>query len=405
MGTAHDVVACPDCATTFIDMKADDNCVSCGATVQRFTMYEPRGFRTTYKPRPYRIDGSRSHSKSLPTFVSAQNATVMEEVLSVDVRLYEQGKLLQYNDNRGQLFDLKRQGDGSVVAVDKSLYTRGWRDMPTTGIDLGKSAIGEIRTTDAVTVDFTRLKTPTGNLPITSRTLPAGASALWSLAEVMRAGVKAQLDIDPQEMQAGLQHVVSGGEPTARVFLADSLDNGAGYAVEIAKPANFLALLRTTRKTLKDMYEDVEHASCSTSCPDCLRSWDNQRLHGVLDWRLALDMLDLCAGDDLYLPRWFERRTELESVTRSIGVDCEVISVGSMNIPVVLFSEEKVGVVMGHPLWFRDSARIDSRREIAINEAKLELPGYRLSISDHFEFDRRSLPVLVAALESEVPAL
>lgn len=405
MGTAHDVVACPDCATTFIDRKADDDCVSCGATVQRFTMYEPRGFRTTYKPRPYRIDGSRSHSKSLPTFVSAQNATVTEEVLSVDVRLYEQGKLLQYNDNRGQLFDLKRQGDGSVVAVDKSLYTRGWRDMPTTGIDLGKSAIGEIRTTDAVTVDFTRLKTPTGNLPITSRTLPAGASALWSLAEVMRAGVKAQLDIDPQEMQAGLQHVVSGGEPTARVFLADSLDNGAGYAVEIAKPENFMALLRTTRKTLKDMYEADEHASCSTSCPDCLRSWDNQRLHGVLDWRLALDMLDLCAGDELYLPRWFGRQTELESVTRSIGVDCEVISVGSMNIPVVLFSEEKVGVVIGHPLWFRDSVKIDSRREIAINEAKLELSGYRLSISDHFEFDRRSLPVLVAALESEVPVL
>jgi len=56
-------------------------------------------------------------------------------------------------------------------------------------------------------------------------------------------------------------------------------------------------------------------------------------------------------------------------------------------------------------LWFRDSVKIDSRREIAINEAKLELSGYRLSISDHFEFDRRSLPVLVAALESEVPAL
>lgn len=406
LGAAHEVVSCPECATTYIDRKVGDVCENCGREVVRFSMFEPRGFRTTYKPRPYRIDGSRAQSKSLPTFVSAQKETAREEVLGVDVRLYEQGKLLQYNDNRGRLFDLKRQGDGSVVAVDKAIYPRGWKDMPTTGIDIGKSAIGEIRTTDAVTVAFTRLKTPTGGLPTSSGVLPAGMSALWSLAEVMRAGVKAQLDIDPQEIQAGLQHLTTAGEPTARVFLADSLDNGAGYAVEIAKPANFKALLRSTRETLRDMFEANGHAACSTSCPDCLRSWDNQRLHGVLDWRLALDMLDLCAGDELKLSRWFGRNLELQSAAQSIDAGCEVVVAGSMDVPVVLMPDEKVGVVVGHPLWFRGgTANSDVQRETAIAEAKLELPGYRLSISDHFEFDRRALPVLVSALEGEAAVL
>lgn len=406
MGAAHEVVSCPDCATTFIDRKVHDVCENCGSEVVRFSMFEPRGFRTTYKPRPYRIDGSRAQSKSLPTFVSAQKETALEEVLGVDVRLYEQGKLLQYNDNRGRLFDLKRQGDGSVVAVDKMIYSRGWKDMPTSGIDIGKSAIGEIRTTDAVTVAFTRLKTPTGGIPTSAGVLPAGMSALWSLAEVMRAGVKAQLDIDPQEMQAGLQHLTTAGEPTARVFLADSLDNGAGYAVEIAKAENFKALLRSTRETLRLMFEDDGHAGCSTSCPDCLRSWDNQRLHGVLDWRLALDMLDLCAGDELKLSRWFGRKQELQSAAQSIDSGCEVVAAGSLDVPVVLMPDEKVGVVVGHPLWFRGAAgSADSQRETAIAEAKQELPGYRLSMSDHFEFDRRSLPVLVSALEGEASAL
>lgn len=406
LGPAHEVVTCPDCGTTFIDRKVDDVCENCGSEVVRFSMFEPRGFRTTYKPRPYRIDGSRAQAKSLPTFVSAQEATSLEEILGVDVRLYEQGKLLQYNDNRGRLFDLKRQGDGSVVAVDKLIYPRGWKDMPTTGIDIGKSAIGEIRTTDAVTVAFTRLKTPTGGLPTASGVLPAGMSALWSLAEVMRAGVKSQLDIDPQEMQAGLQHLTTAGEPTARVFLADSLDNGAGYAVEIARSGNFEALLRSTRETLRSMFEADGHSGCSTSCPDCLRSWDNQRLHGVLDWRLALDMLDLSAGDELNLPRWFGRTRELQSAAQSIDPGCEVMAAGSLGVPVVLMSDEKVGVVMGHPLWFRGAAgSTDAQRETAIAEAKQELPGYRLSMSDHFEFDRRSLPVLVAALEGETAAL
>jgi DEAD/DEAH box helicase domain-containing protein len=406
LGIAHDVVTCPECGTTSIDRKVGDACENCASEVVRFSMFEPRGFRTTYKARPYRIDGSRAQTKSLPTFVSAQKETARDEVLGVDVRLYEQGKLLQYNDNRGRLFDLKRQGDGSVVAVDKSIYLRGWKDMPTTGIDIGKSAIGEIRTTDAVTVAFTRLKTPTGGLPTSSGVLPAGMSALWSLAEVMRAGVKAQLDIDPQEMQTGLQHLTTAGEPTARVFLADSLDNGAGYAVEIARPENFQALLRSTRESLRLQFEAHDHTGCSTSCPDCLRSWDNQRLHGVLDWRLALDMLDLCAGDELKLSRWFDRMPEVQSAAQSIDPGCEVVPVGSLNVPVVLIPDEKIGVLVGHPLWFRGAAGMkDARRETAIDEAKLALPGYRLSMSDHFEFDRRALPVLVSAVEREAVAL
>ncbi|MFB8369836.1 DEAD/DEAH box helicase [Pseudarthrobacter sp. NPDC055928] len=406
LGTPHEVVTCPECGTTTIDRNVGDACENCGSEVVRFSMFEPRGFRTSYKARPYRIDGSRAQTKNPPTFVSAQKETAHAEVLGVDVRLYEQGKLLQYNDNRGRLFDLKRQGDGSVVAVDKSIYTRGWKDMPTTGIDVGRSAIGEIRTTDAVTVAFTRLKTPTGGLTTSSAILPPGMSALWSLAEVMRAGVKAQLDIDPQEMQTGLQHLISAGEPTARVFLADSLDNGAGYAVEIAKQENFKVLLRSTRESLRTLFEGNEHNGCSTSCPDCLRSWDNQRLHGVLDWRLALDMLDLCAGDELKLARWFGRKQELELVAKSIDPGCAVVPVGSLNVPVVLIPDEKVGVLVGHPLWFRGPVGMsNTQRETAIAEAKLELPGYRLSMSDHFEFDRRALPVLISAIESETVSL
>ena len=53
----------------------------------------------------------------------------------------------------------------------------------------------------------------------------------------------------------------------------------------------------TTRVALTGDWNDKHHAACASSCLDCLRSYDNRRLHGALDWRLALDMLDLLAGE------------------------------------------------------------------------------------------------------------
>ncbi|WP_449372008.1 DUF1998 domain-containing protein [Arthrobacter psychrolactophilus] len=406
LGKGHHVSRCPQCATTFIDGPTMEACPNCPSPMEAFKLYEPLGFRTTYKPRPYRIDQSRSQSKSLPTFVSTGADPSPIPVAGVDVRLYEQGKLLQYNDNRGKLFNLiKTEEDESVVASDSSLYRGGWKGMPTTGRDLGKSAIGEIRTTDAMTVDFVRLPTPGGFMPTAAHIVPAGQAALYSLAEVLRTAAKQQLDIDPQEMQAGLQHRMAGSVATARVFLADTLDNGAGYAAQIAKSDVFGQLLDDTRMRLQSEYEDASHRGCSTSCPDCLRSWDNQRLHGVLDWRLALDMLDLSSGHELRPTRWFDRGDEIKAIATGLHEEIRVKFVGPDSVPLLIVDFEKVGVLIGHPLWFRDRVEKGSPQQIAQKSAIEAIPGYRVCASDFVEFGRRALPVLDAAVTGLTPAL
>ncbi|MCU6481979.1 DEAD/DEAH box helicase [Arthrobacter sp. A2-55] len=405
LGAKHQIVRCPDCSVTLIDQEMGDSCPACGGIPESFSMYQPLGFRTTYQERPYRIESSRAQSKSLPTFASAQTETSLESVLSVDVRLYEQGKLLQYNDNRGRLFNLLRQPDQSVVASDSNLYSGRWKDMPTTGSPVGPSAIGEIRTTDALTLDFARLATATGGLPIDQSILPAAPSALYSLAEVLRTAAKRQLDIDPQEIQAGLQHLRTDGIASARVFIADTLDNGAGYAVELAKPENFSRMLLETRAELQGAFESKKHLSCSTSCPDCLRSWDNQRLHGALDWRLALDMLDLCSGKELDVQRWFGRFPELERMVHRISAELKVGKVGSESVPVIASSSEKVAVIVGHPLWFRGEKYQSEERAGLITAAKEQWPGFRLCMTDFFDIEKRALPVLDAALNGTVDYL
>lgn len=364
-----------------------------------FTLYEPLGFRTTYSARPYRIDQSRSQSKSLPSFVSTGAEPQGDAIGSVDVRLYEQGKLLQYNDNRGHYFELvKTDDDESVVAINKGLYPRGWKNMPKNGKPLGKGAIGEIRTTDALTIDFTRLKTSGGFIPTAPHVLPAGESALWSVAEVLRTAAKDQLDIDPQKMQAGLQHRMFNGVSAARVFLADTLENGAGYAAQLAKPEVFGELLEKTRLRLQEKFEDSGHSICSTSCPDCLRSWDNQRLHGVLDWRLALDVLDLASGMELDLSRWFDRVDELRSAASSLHADIRLEQVGPDGASLILLDDERVGVLLGHPLWFRDRDNPVNRQQMAEHAAMDFAPGYRVYTSDFIEFGRRAVRVLQSAI-------
>ena len=234
------------------------------------------------------------------------------EVAAVTLEVYEQAQVLQVNDNRGELFPLRKLGDGSVVVSDDAvLPLRTWRAAPA-GQDLDAAAIGELRTTDALVVSLDRPNVPSG-VVVTSRSLlPAGPAAFWSFAEILRRACQVALDIDPQELVMGLQARVVAGDPSARVFLADALDNGAGYAVELGKPTVFARILDQARQELTTAWEDPAHARyCTVSCPDCLRSYDNRRLHGALDWRLALDMLDLAAGKPLKTERWLCARRPL----------------------------------------------------------------------------------------------
>ena len=66
--------------------------------------------------------------------------------------------------------------------------------------------------------------------------MPAGTAALWSFAELLRIASTVKLDVDPREFDIGLQPIRVGDEITARLFLADSLENGAGYASFIGDP-------------------------------------------------------------------------------------------------------------------------------------------------------------------------
>ena len=138
--------------------------------------------------------------------------------------------------------------------------------------------------------------------------MPAGLPAFWSLAEVLRRGAKRLLDIDPHELEFGLHP--RQRRVDERLLRRRARQRRRVCRRDLGKKDNFEQLLVETRAELAEEWNHKSHAACASSCLDCLRSYDNRRLHGVLDWRLALDMLDLLAGEPLRLSRWVELGTQ-----------------------------------------------------------------------------------------------
>jgi hypothetical protein len=128
----------------------------------------------------------------------------------------------------------------------------------------------------------------------------AEARAAWySFAFFLRAAATARLDIDPSELDAGFRAFSGASGADAEVFLADQLENGAGYATALAEPEWFSDLLDQADPSQKDSLGQTwlgdAHATnfdtrCDSSCHRCLRDYGNMPYHGLLDWRLALDM-------------------------------------------------------------------------------------------------------------------
>jgi hypothetical protein len=150
-----------------------------------------------------------------------------------------------------------------------------------------------------------------------------GRAAWYSFAFWLRQAACARLDVDTLELDAGFRALSHNGRPIGQAFLSDRLENGAGYCRELARTEQFRALLGHVAwdemDSIAAMWTDVTEMAgaapphgleCDTSCNRCLRDFANLPYHGLLDWRIALDMARIAsAGDaviDLDTP-WGER--------------------------------------------------------------------------------------------------
>lgn len=384
---------CDECGAAEIEPQ-QESCQVCSAGLRLIPMHQPLGFRTTYKLREYDDENDAAPSAGWPTLSVSAPASAEHTVLATELRVYEQARLLQVNDNRRDLFPIARQHDQSIIVTDKSLFSErgGW--PPTSNAD-DHIAIGAVRVTDVLTVEVSSEHIPGGIVDRHPSECLAGAAAYWSLSEVLRRGAKLLLDIDPQELAAGLQPLSSG---SMAVFLADTLDNGAGYANDLGDKQRFADLLHDVRHDLAREYGRASHGHCDTSCPDCLRSYDNRRLHGALDWRLALDMLDLAAGEPLDETRWIDRGAAIAGGLASTPTMHLIGGKLDNGISYVGTADHTNAVLLGHPLWRRSLDHAVELQALAIDDLENEHGFEKVQQVDVFTATRRPLAVLKCLL-------
>src|SRR5262249_42964872 len=110
------------------------------------------------------------------------------------------------------------------------------------------------------------------------------------------------------ELDLGIQPILDFSSPfappSARIFISDSLENGAGYSTHLGEPGRFESLLHFVLGEDGTPPDDsffaplVGHEShCASSCHRCLREFGNMPYHPILDWRLGLDMVRLALDE------------------------------------------------------------------------------------------------------------
>ena len=157
---------------------------------------------------------------------------------------------------------------------------------------------------------------------------------------------------------------------TARIFLADSLENGAGYASHIGTIEFFRGLLENLLEYGYERFAAREHSLlCDTSCPDCLRSYDNRQVHALLDWRLALDISEVIAGKSLDTSRWFGQVAVLTApILETLSDDQASLSTIGPLQAIMSPTTRKVAI-LSHPLWSTDFHHINSTQATSVAEA------------------------------------
>lgn len=403
LGAPFPVHRCAQCGS--LDTRPVDEslrCSVCGEEMRAFSLYQPEGYRTIYSQPDY----DDSHITPMYAGYSelSTNTELGQEVRlhGVSLRLLEQAEVVAVNDNNRKLFDLSRQSDGSVIAQNRDLYRRPLPDfMRTGGQALDPAAIGEVRRTDVLLLGLDDLALPEGAVATLPWACPAGKGALLSFAELLRNAAKEYLDIEQSELEVGLQPTRNGTTVSARVFLADALDNGAGYALELGEPATFEKLLTSIREeTGRRLREDPHGAACTSSCPGCLRNYENRFNHWALDWRLGLDVIDLVLGRSLDLSHWTDRTAALmQSFADGYGPHLRIEQHVVNGLPTLLSPEgQGAAVVIGHPLWRHEDAHWNPN----VRRAVTELRGRGLShvtVSDTYVLDRTPIKLFNALLE------
>jgi DEAD/DEAH box helicase domain-containing protein len=274
---------------------------------------EPTGFFTDQRIEDFEGQFEWQPPSTQPSLHVGAELPVFNRVQNAEICAFSE-RILSINDNGG-----KGGFDFQTALIDgklkKGAYAVEPRDNDRVAVTGPASRIALLsrRRTDILLLHIPQW--PKGTMADPSSV--EGRAAWYSLAFWMRIAAAAHMDIDALELESNMRVTSVDGLIVGQAFLCDQLENGAGYCEYLVKPSEFRELLRHgdpmaanslarqwTRGTADGVAGHGDH--CDASCNLCLRDYRNLAYHGILDWRLALDLARLTSNPetviDLHTP-------------------------------------------------------------------------------------------------------
>ncbi|MCT7963467.1 DEAD/DEAH box helicase [Laspinema sp. D1] len=326
-------------------------CPVCGAKdLRTVDAREPKGFFTDLQPEDFDGQFEWQPRSTRPSLSISANVTPPASILNASVCAFNDS-IISVND---------KGGEGGFEFQEATVFGRtqpgAYAVSPKSDSPVGTSgpayriALLSRRKTDILLVNIERW--PDGVFA-DPRTV-VGRAAWYSFAFWLRVAAAAHLDVDSLELEAGFRSLEQNGAVIGQAFLSDKLENGAGYCQFLAQPNQFQQLMTqasiTVPSTLASQWLNPHgHGrDCDASCNICLRDYQNLAYHGLLDWRLAIDMarLVLDAGSviDINSPWGNVQNPWLNLVQGSIPATLQQLGYGE-SIPFGIL----VGYVHRHP--------------------------------------------------------
>lgn len=262
-----------------------------------FTDLEPQDFdgQFEWQPRATRPSLGITQPATSITVGNSSLATSYDDIVSIN----DNGGKGGFDFRPARVYGKPKPGAYAVITDDNVQTGAATTDRVTVYGNAARVALVSRRKTDVLLINIDQWQDGIFADPTTVE----GRAAWYSFSFWLRTAAGAHLDVDPQELQAGFRSLP--GEANypviGQAFLSDQLENGAGYCRFLGQATEYIQLLAQADPSVPNSIAEKwllsnEHSGCDTSCNLCLRDFYNLPYHGLLDWRLALDMARLAAS-------------------------------------------------------------------------------------------------------------
>ena len=305
--------------------------------------------------------------------------TGLKQHQNFEIRCMPQAKVYRINDKDGKDFIFKKI-ENDHIWIDEDGFKQALSSLDPSDqkairppkfdsqVQPLRRALAAISTTDVLVAGIRDL--PVGlNL---NPKYPLGRAAWYSFGFMVRRAAAVTLDIQDSELDVGIQPFTDFNSPfiaaSARIFISDNLENGAGYSSWLANPKQFEELLQfildSRRQFYKPLVSDTHREECSTSCHRCLREYGNMAFHPLLDWRVALDMVRLALNPNAQIDLNYVYWADLVARTaKDYFEPLELTYESNDTLGGLLFGLDdynKKAIILTHPLWDKREANFSS---------------------------------------------